>query len=680
MYIKNDVIIKYKDMTICTHNTMTELGLKAMGELRKYGEYLLVGTSRHLQVQNVSDLATYHSGYNTRITDYNYDVASGHLFVTRTAEVVSAEDFVLTEMGLSYGGLQDGIINYITIKDENNMPDAIEVEANTPINISVKTSLNIGENSDIFFTKGENILVQSILGVRTADKNKMFLVRGGNIIGNDTAVDHSLIDKNYPEKIPAVFSAVTALSNGVYKTQLTFESGAINLASVGNVYELVLVLDGADVARYEYLHTREKSVEANYTCAASGILDFDFHINSIELLKDVTSDTIIADMPNMIQTAYNFGYGVEKAFDENIGVQTGRYLSSDSKIIGFVVDNQLLLYKDENFRLRKINTASFVSRTDIDKVVITADYVFVIYNSNGGLHLDCYLLTDDAITAKVVDDTGLNNVIGDDVVSKMDVCYDGTYFRIGVICGENNHGYILKYSVNQEGNVVYSSCSDSYLTNCTNLFAFSKHAENTNSQVVFMTNNYNNQGLYKIVNMCGDLLKSSTVQTLGAAIMDNVVRYAKTNSTIIAIKQDGSSVCMFPENFVRFNTVNESVENITFDNQMRNAFCITKSGQVKIMHSANLSNFTSIVNGFPSGLIPIENVQDMVFMNDCVLVFANMTTAKAYIIQLPRIATSICGLTPGHEYHIEYKMANNPGANGDYLKMKAKFVLDIVEV
>lgn len=677
MVVTNEVAIKSKNMTFNTHNTITNLGFLAFGEFRKYGEYLLVGTSRELQVEGVTDLASFHSAYKTNITDYNFDVSKGTLYVTRTAEIYSSTGFNLTEMGLSYKGLHDGIVNYITIKDQNNLPDSIVIDANEPVSISIKMCFNM-TGSKLFFTKGNNILIQAILGVKSIDKTKMFFVRGGNVIHNDTAVDGVVIDENYPEKIQAICNVTTSINGSTINTIFHFETGEIDITNSGNIYELVLILEGAGVARYEYLTAKEETVEDDYVCPSNGAIDFNFHINNIVYVQDVT-DSIVVDTPNVIHTAYNFGYGVEKAFDENINATTPCFLSSDSKKVGFLVSGRLLLFKDEGFRLNKLDTSNFTSRENVINIVITNDYLFTIYELNDAIKFDCYKINEDDISVKTVDDTSLPVVFGSGNIKKMDICSDDSGFRVGVICGENNYGYVIKYNIDQDGNLTYNSYVDSYLANCINVFAMSKYEENTISQIVFMTNNYNNQNLYKITNLSGDILKSSTAQTLGAAMIYDVVKYLKTNVAIIAIKSDGSSAGLFPDNFTRFNIVNENVEQIAFDNQMRNSFCITKSGQIKIMHSNNMNSFVSIVNGFPSQYIPIQNIQNIIFLYDCALVFCNTLGGKAYVVQLPRLASSIHGLTAEHIYHIKSKVANHPGALGNVNKVKAKFLINITE-
>lgn len=676
MKIFNEVSVLSDNKEIYkTHNTITNLGLKAISELSKYGEYLLVGTSQTIQLSNVSELLCFHSAYQTYISDYNFDSKKGDLYVVKTAEIKSNTSFNIGEMGLSYKDFSNHIINYITVKNDDNEPSFIPVLAEKPIYVSIKIIFQLDEDY-VFFTGGDNIFVKGMFGLVDINKDNLYFLRGGNLQKNSVAVDCPLPLNSSEGKLPLSININVDFNIEKPYVEFDFMSSDINIQNKNEIYELIILYQEQPVARIDFSTRNIKSIEKTYTSSILGEIDLEYKVEQLQSVIRTEDNTIMENISINKNFVNGFGFGVEKAFEENITVNTPRYISLDGKKIAFLIDDKLHVFENLDFTLKKLNTNAFIMRNDIEDIIIQDKYI-VILSLNNSAFMDVYEFDNGVLRKLSVDNTGLVEVIGEVLLHKIDVAINGDEIRLGISQGENKNGYVIKYLKNAEGGFSYSSCVDIGLYGIELVIALSKCEFNEKSQIVFVCDYYEGEKYYKTINYCGDTLISTISQNVGGALRSYTVSCIKKSQAVICRKQILNDICLFLDGFKRFNLLNSGIKNIAFDSQMRNVFYSLTNGEIKFKSMMNYEGFVDITQKFPTYAIALQNIQAVEFLYDSALIFANSEKGKVFLIQTPRQKTTIGNLEEQKEYSVKMRIYDNPGASGEYDIFKTKITLKL---
>ena len=103
-----------------------------------------------------------------------------------------------------------------------------------------------------------------------------------------------------------------------------------------------------------------------------------------------------------------------------------------------------------------------------------------------------------------------------------------------------------------------------------------------------------------------------------------------------------------------------------------------EKGLFKFYHLAQYSNLREL-GSFPYYSIPEANIIDVVFLNNAVLIFANMQEGSLFLVQMPEMSSRILNLEPNTIYKIKAKAQNHIGTEFEKAKVNFEIKLELVE-
>ena len=679
MQIRNEIRIFVQNKEFVFHNTITKNGTKAICSLKEYGKFLAIGTGRSA-LNGEEGFASLHSVWETQIEDKNFDISKGDLYLVRSAEIVPICDIEISELGLlCYDRSAKDLFNYVLIVDENGENTTIKLEAKKSVRVSVKIVLELSPDS-VFFFKSNNTLVGALLGSGAITENtKFFLLGGANMAPNNSLQNIPLFLNPNEGKFEA-FAKLKQDENGkfccVFECEQIFEKHT-------SFTELILFVEDEPVARFNMqTQANEIEIERLLTSSRLGTIDFGFHINEIQSLQKVQEDALV-DVSNYSldhQVFDGFGYSISVPYNDSFNHALSRFVSSSGKTILFYMGGQPYVYRFENMAFTQIASYVYNYRGDVTKFVLNEN-ILIVQGDKTQMNFDLYEFENNVMVRKFVDHAPLYNTLGSISFKHIDLGFQKNgNFSIGAIIDDGqNTGLFLEYEKKPDGSYAMANYALK-MNNCEQVVVCPGVAPMKDTACVFFTNNYNNAGIYRAEINYGTTAEVFSSQSVLAALMQGTIKAYAGFLTTQYSNGKQSKILYYLPGFTRFIFSLEDDNSYLIHNEFGANFAHVdkENGLFKFYHLAQYSNLREL-GSFPYYSIPEANIIDVVFLNNAVLIFANMQEGNLFLVQMPEMSSRILNLEPNTIYKIKAKAQNHIGTEFEKAKVNFEIKLELVE-
>lgn len=662
----NKIEIKTANKKFCFYNTMLKSVCDKITSFSPFNKCLAIGSGKNLSPQTNTHLMAYLKSYEMQtdfLCDYIIADESSKPFVTKTIiiEDSSLDGQYLTEAGITDSCQDNPIIyNYFSLINDE-CPNGILKNQGESIVISVTIYLNIQTNGTGLFTLGSNKFIAFLLGEGLSEN--LYACRGKNIYGNSKSIFREKPINLQKYDCTFEFSS----KNDVLNLKFVFD------LSTGETNEVVLLVGNSPFARINLQDFRANTSNTqNFTPKTNYVIDMGENVKNITQVKNLTTNEIEIDVfPS--NYASSFGDKISLPFNNMFSNDTTRFVSKDGKIICFVVDDSIYLYKNQDHSLIHIETNGLKVQNIIN-ICAFDDFVLVISKSNP--YVLAYKIINNSLSNIEIDFTGLNN---QDIVSSIFkaeiVLSKNNQFMLGILTENDNFGYCLYLNFDEENNKI---SFDSMLSN-ENKFTYILGMQKNNfTDATIMMLKADEEPLEtKLVYFYQDKTTKDVYTTLAVQFTENA-KEIYTKSRAVIIEKTTSPhiwVYFYPQKFKYTLSLFGEELNDYISTDLHYLIQKLNTNSYKIYNLVGYNTPTEFLDGFPSEL-DLNSVLDFEFVGDCLLVFTNNKSEKVVAYSLFENSILIENVSTNSDtYEINYNSYNLIGKNNEGVIVK--FTIDI---
>ena len=617
LHNKYEIIVGDKSYT--AYNTITKIIFDAINNFKQYGAYLAVGCGTEELGYNTPELSSHLFNYPLTVEEIQCDPSKGPMYVKRTLNLTGPDYFNITEFGLTD---LDGtyfnvpVYSHVYIRGEDGSILPIYKSSEVSLFVRVTTYLEVDDQTKTVLTAGDNMLVKAILG-ELDHKPQISVVRGYNNTPNGTFVHRN---KPRNSKKIDVYNNRISPENGTEQIEYSFD------ARTGETAEIVLLFDDEPVARLNTLGNGSQIAISLTDITSQDNYTLDIGENIINISEVVSTDGTVVSDYKVRNYAKDFTDFIADPFEANFTSQCPRWVSSDGDKLAFVADGTVYIYLNKNYALYKINNN--ISSSNLQKIIMFQNYIFVIYNSSP--HFTVYVV-DDTLTANQI----TTNMA---TYENLETSYDwqdvqiiptqDSEFMMGIILGAIARRPVVVKAVIENQTFTITQATYGASGYIVNSFALYKN-NFCNSMIGFVTNNHNNvQNNYRIEQWYADFTSEVTNEIPAFYLCNGTVVLEGKSRAVIAKMNKSPYIWMYyyPQVYRYSISLIDGVQNWISTNLM---YIIQKYENTEIpykIYSLNdYNNPQEFINGFPSE-IDLSTVTDFEFLNDTLLIFTTDTT------------------------------------------------------
>ena len=665
-YFHNKIEIFYKNKKYTFFNKMLPSVLNKISNLDSYNTHLAIGNGKPSNNQTLNKLTNHLKSYALNTELVQCDISKGSPYLKKS---LFLSDYALNGTTITEIGLTDSldnnptIFNYISlISDE--MPNGLFLENNYQILIHLYLYLKLNNEGSGFFTAGNNPFIKFLLGEGL--NGQVFATRGNN------TTENILTFREPPaecEKQLCEILVSNTSSNNEFELNLTLTANLLT----GKTYEILFMIENEPFAR---LNTQNINSEIfsneNVTSKPSYVLDLGEDVKQVNTI--INSSTNTAETNFFFSKYANcFGDKVSLPFNNLFDSQTPRFVSKDGDKIFFVINDYVYAYKNENFKITKINTSSITVK-QITKIISFENFVFVITNEEP--FISCYLIENSKmvsfsleLTEKCLNAT--NNILHVDItISKENI------LMIAIISALNNHGLTLYFKLNElKTSFVFLDLIESS-HNFSYVLALIKN-NFCDARVMFVE-----EGDYssdcRLVTHFPNQTSEDIYTVLGYFFTKDTKELYTKNRTVVVEKTTSPKVRLFfyPQVYEYELPLISDEDNDFFSTNM--LYLIQKKGNnYKIYNLIGYNEPKEFSDGLPA-YINRDTIEDFEFLNDTLLIFQNIQSEKIVGINLKENSALIENVSScNNSYNVSLTKHNIPGSNNENVTAKFKIKVKV---
>ncbi|MBQ9790486.1 MAG: hypothetical protein IJW24_02705 [Clostridia bacterium] len=661
---KLEIDVNGKNKFVC-YNTVLDSLFEKLGKLEPYFTHFALGSGKtSANPSTTKKLGAYVCSLEASTSEIKCDPADGVFFIKKSASFSSSdnEEIVFSEVGIAASADTDpDIFNHILVTDENgNVTDVVK-HAGESLEIKLTIFLEL-ESGDVgLLTNGDNNLVRLLLGDNLEDRT-IVASRGTNLSPN-IAMERGKL-RNAENFVADV--------SGAWVSDTQFETTISAKLGEGEAREIVLLNSGLPVARIN-IEDAKNAVTGDAATLTSG--QFGALLLG-ENVKDVLSvcaaDGTVIETPVIKAYGKNFGDFALADLD-GFDANTPRFVSACGKMIAFVDDYGVHIFRCKDFGLEKIQSGA-ISSEGVENVCMVGSAVFV--KRTTAPFLELYEIKNSKCEKQNLFMENFNESSYSFNFSEMCVVelLSGKYL-LGVIESESQDGLALKFSNTGTGFILEEILVTAALP-CERILPIIKHG-NEDARIFFVTGNYPTgvtpYGLEIIGETKSGFGHNSEAQNMMGAIS------VTGNEAFIAMKLSASPYFRLydTKNIDRFTPgSNLMTEFVSAAHDMSYVACKNADGELMVYAAVSPDNFEYVdVKIFDE--IGRENITDIVFLENVMIV---VTANQIFAVLIDTKFKAVKFLTGSTDYSVIMSKYNFLGAaqyEGVKVDLKLTFTKEV---
>jgi len=391
--LHNKYEITINNKTYTAYNTLLNSVYDKISKLEQFTSHIAIGTGTEERNPDDSKLGSYLMSFKTSTDEIQSDITQGALFIKKivTIDETNTSTFSFSELGLACSNEFDpDIYNHVLLKNQSGEVVSITRNQGEVMEIKVTIYLELSEDSKPFFVEGENELIKRILGEElNEDDNNLYAIRGENIIP-DSLLPNVTYDNT---KLTICEKSVQENNDGTINVLYSAELGE------GDTEEILILFNNKVCLRLNTLNFNEPiSNSIISTCKNGNYIPIDKNVKQIDGVYSINdTGNIIHNSHCLINYGNSFSTKINNIFDQEFTHLTPRVVSKDGKMIGFIVDSYLHLYRYNNYNFTKINTIN-ISLDNHKKIIIIKDVIIVFTSTDP--YINIYKIVDNIAIKK----------------------------------------------------------------------------------------------------------------------------------------------------------------------------------------------------------------------------------------------------------------------------------------
>lgn len=656
--LHNKYEITLNNKTYTLYNTLLDTIYEKIANLEQFTSHIAIGTGTTQKTTKDTKLNNYLMSFKTTTDEIQSDISKGDLFIKKivTIDENFTETFSFSELGITNTNEFDPIIfNHVLIKNQEGEAISITRNPGDTLEIKVTIYLELSTESKSLFINGDNELIKQILGEElSVEDNNIYATRGNNTLTNES-LNKFYIDSN---KLIKCTKKVVKNSNNSISVNYTAELGE------GETEEVFVVYNNKVCLRLNISEFNTPLEITNIFTPEEG--------NYIEVDKNVKEIISVSDSNNTFDSSYkivNYSTSLNEKltnlFDQNFSSNTPRYVSKDSKMIGFVLNNYLNLYKYNNYNFEKINTVQ-VDTSNIFKLFMFEDILLILKTTEPFVNI-YKIIDNNAIKQEVSLAMFESSIYSFDWIDADATLTNNNKILIGVIINNASLTPItIKLSVNSEG--IYTD--DIIIPSLeTAKKVFSVYKNNyIEPKICFITDTYAG-GTYYLTEEIYENSKNFALNTdISYKTLYNSKNIYVAGRTLISEKDVSPYIKVF-----YYPNLIEANSEIPFGTKhfysKDGNYLISKysDNTYKIFNFHKLNSLLEFPLQFPDS-VSLDNIEDFEFVGDYLLVFTSNEMEPLYFLSLKNNNTRIENLTNNSLNHtinyIKYNLLGSKTLEG----------------
>lgn len=653
--LHNKAEITYKNETKVYYNTMLYSVFDRISNLSSYSKYLAVGSGTSQLNASDTKLTTFVKCFETSPDIIQTNILNGDLSVCRKVALGPNEEIGLafSEIGLSYENNEDPtIVNHILMEDLDGAPTTIIKEQGESLEIKITIYLTLSSNDGSKFTAGNNPLIAALLGEEVYSSEPSFsIIKGKDFSSNDVSIVRS-------------YNPTMISFEAIKSSHLDTESGVFSLnfsstLETGTIMELLLAIN-------EQIVMRLSCFNSNPVVETSGVVytgtQGSFHVPENYVMEVLgVKDKFDVDVENYGVTyfAKNLGEPRFNPFGNShlYSWETRRYTSFNGDRIAFIMDGRVDVFKNEGTSFVQLQAGSIVAE-DIKKIVMINEHMFVFYLDKQTIR--CYLCENDVYTEKQL--VGMSAHADFPGASLSFEHFDATIInngevRFGVSNFSNKHSFMMRFSPDEEGNLIYAGTYDGVIEPAGCVLGVAP-GPSTDGYIIFATLEDVNLGMYKGRFFVGPSTTIGEIENMFASYyLVKDVKEVRGCVGRITIRKTVSPYCTFISlpNFYYLSVSNKGeIDVATSRKDTKYIAKIFADGKVLFKYRDFSEIMMDFIDDIP-GSIAGYHVKDVEFFPGVVVLFTTDSVNPTISIPLHEYNAFINGLSNDTGYKSTYK-------------------------
>lgn len=644
----NKLEVKTKNSTYEFYNTILNSTLIQLSNFQKYNEHISLGNGEsNPEIQQNFHLTNYL--YTLKLQNYSMqsDISKGNLFA-KYEYLLNPKDInssFITELGLSDNGKNPKIFNYFSLIS-NETPNGIEINDLEEIAFEITINLTINESS-LTLTSGNNPLIEFFLGNGI---DKVFISNGTNYSSNER-INRELSQNNvlFPCKMESIVNDNSLV--------LSF-SQKLN---IGEIDEILFITNNRVFARQnlkEFNPTITNQIslmpKENY------VIKINDDIKNINSIINTSTQTEETDY-YVSKYANSFGDKISLPFNNLFTHQTSRFISKDSKLLFFLINDKVYGYKNLDYSIIELDTSQ-IKEDNILKIISFENFVFVI--SKIFPYISTYLIENKRLIKCNNNFSSIDNIEKLNTYLQIDItlCKNNN-FILGIIC-ENKSALSIYFQYNKESGFNYKS---QISNNKEFHYLLAMYKNNfCDGQMIYLKEGENSAEC-RIITHSSTENETDVYSPLAYHLTKDAVNISCKDRAIISQKSTTPSLVIYyyPQIYeynlpLISNEINDYISgDLNYIIQEHN------NKQYSVYNIVGYDKPEIFFNEL-SDIVDASKIQDFEFLNDSLLIFLDDINKPVITVNLNLNKTQIQNLsTKNINYDISYNKYNKLGSNNE---------------
>jgi len=646
--LHNKYEISIGNKTYIAYNTLLDTIYDKISNLEQYTSHIAIGTGTSRKSITDTNLGNYLRTFETRTEEIQSDISKNTLFIKKIVSINEDDTsvFSFSELGLTNTNDFDPVIfNHVLITNQDGEVITITRNLGDAMEIKVTIYLELTPQSQALFIQGENQLIKQILGEDLKiEDNKLYALRGENLVPNEHTI------RSTPDLTKAVVCKKSFAINTDGSVNITYTAEL----GEGETEEILLVYNNEVVVRLNTLEFNPiQTITNTYSCQPSNIIEIDKNVKNINSVMQITPNGNIADTTHTITV---FGKKltdkVVDIFDQPFDSNTPRFVSKDGKMIAFLFNSYVHIYKYNNYKFTKVNTTQ-IPASNIMKLFMFEDTILILMTTNPYIRI-FKIINNNAIEQEVNMQMYDSSIYPYNWLDAEATLTKNNKIVIGIIVNDENlTPIVIRLSQNANG-----SYSDSFtrpnLTTAKKVYSVYQNPF-CEPRVSFITDTFNGATYYFIEEFLEDTSTFASGSDTAYTLLNATLGIQVAGRTILSQKDTYPYLIAYY--YPNFETVSYTYSNgIKHFTSKDGNYIIAKyqDSTYKIFNMHSFDNLTEFENNFPS-YVNFSDIVSFEFVGDYLLVFTSSKEEPLYAIAIKNAYTRLDNLSDiSSKYEISY--------------------------
>lgn len=646
--LHNKYEITIKNKTYVAYNTLLDTVYEKIYNLEQYTSHIAIGTGLENKTPSETKLGNYLKTFETQTSEIQSDVTNGTVYIKKvvTIDEDDLDTFTFSELGLTdNNGFDPVIFNHVLLKDQDGDVVSITRNVGDAMEIRVTIYLELNNESEGLFVKGENFLIQQILGENlNITDNNLYVIRGENLTPN----------KYLKRTTPDITNAIICEKKFSKNNDGTFDITFIAELGEGETEEILIVYNNQVCLRMNTLEIKPTTnITSVLSCVNDKIIEVDKNVKSISSVTYETNEGTIEHSSHVV-TKYGrkLTDKITNLFDHSFDDSTLRFVSKDGKLIAFINNSYTHIYRYEDFGFVKLNSTQ-VPSTNIMKMIMFDNVILMVMTTDPYIRI--FNIEGDNVIEKTVNLTMYESSIYPfnwiDVDATLTL---SNKIKIGFIINDENYTPVV-LTLTQNSNGIYNdSITRPEITTAKKVFSIYKNSF-CEPLIGFITDSYEGETFYLIEEFYDETNKFGISSDSAFALLNNTQGIQTSGRAVISQKDTYPYLIVYY--YPNFSAVDYDFSNgIKHYVSKDGNYIIAKfeDGSYKIFNFHVLNNLSEFENGFPE-FVDLTEVESFEFVGDLLLVFTSNKDESVYGVAIKNSYLRLDNMVDANkEYRVNY--------------------------